>query len=88
MRRTKLALTAFALMLACVLTSSSGMAAGTIVSKTKVIGNNVNITSTGGVTTVQANNSCSTGISGYLYQSVLVFFGGGVYSVTQSTTCP
>ena len=87
MQRTRLAFTAFALMFACV-TTSSAAAAATIVSKTKVVGNNVIIKSTGGVTTVQSSNSCSPGISGYLFQSVFVLFGGGAYSVTQSTTCP
>jgi hypothetical protein len=53
-----------------------------------VAGNNVTYTNVGGVTTVQASNSCSTGVSGYLYQSVLILFGGSSYAVTQSTTCP
>jgi hypothetical protein len=55
----------------------------------KVIGNNVTIKSSGGTTVVQSSNSCSQGISGYLYQSIVVLFGGGtIVSTTQSTYCP
>jgi len=66
---------------------TSAHAAGYI-SKSTVVGNNVTITSSGGTTTVNASNSCSTGVTGYLYQSVLVLFGGATYAATQSNTCP
>lgn len=57
--------------------------------KVKVVGNSVTIKTSGGVTVVQSSNSCSQGISGYLYQSIVVLFGGGtVVSTTQSTYCP
>lgn len=57
--------------------------------KVKVVGNSVTIKSTGGVTVVQSSSSCSSGISGYLYQSIVVLFGGGnIVTSTQSTTCP
>lgn len=73
---------ALALVLAGALSTPAAMAARAVVTS------NVTIFSSGGATTVQQSNSCSPGVSGYLYQSVLVLFGGATYSVTQSTTCP
>jgi len=89
MLRSKFALVVIA-GIAVAVTTLPATAAGrpVIVSSTKVVGNNVVIKSSGGTTTVDASNSCSAGITGYLFQSVLVLFGGGVYAVTQSTTCP
>ena len=80
------------LVLACLACSAPALAAGsartTIVSKKVTsIGNSVTIVSSGGTTVVTHSNSCTPGVTGYLYQSIVVLFGGGSYSVTQSTTC-
>jgi hypothetical protein len=90
MTRANRILVASAFAMTTLLPAQALAARTVIVSKnTTVIGNNVVIKSSGGTTTVTASNSCSTGISGYLYQSVLVLFGGGVvYNATQTNTCP
>ena len=55
----------------------------------KVVGNSVTIKTSGGVTVVHSSNSCSQGISGYLYQSLVVIFGGAtIVNTSQSTSCP
>ncbi len=89
MRHKPLALTVSVLALASLTLATPAFAARiTYSSNVKVVGNNVTIKSSGGVTTVQSSNSCSPGISGYLYQSIVVIFGGTVVSTTQSTYCP
>lgn len=88
MRLVKPALMASALVLTMCAFSSPVLAAGPTISKVRVVGNNVVIKSSGGTTTVDASNSCSPGISGYLFQSVMVLFGGGAYNFTQTNTCP
>jgi len=59
-----------------------------VTSSATSVGNSVTIKSSGGVTVVESSNSCSVGVSGYLFQSVVVFFSGGWFTSTQSTTCP
>lgn len=90
MRHKPLALTVSVLALASLTLATPAFAARIAYSNNvKVVGNSVTIKSSGGVTTVQSSNSCSPGISGYLYQSIVVLFGGGtVVSTTQSTYCP
>lgn len=90
MRHKPLALSVSVLALASLTLATPAFAARvTYNSNVKVVGNSVTIKSSGGVTTVQYSNSCSSGISGYLYQSIVVLFGGGtVVSTTQSTYCP
>lgn len=90
MQHKPLALTVSVLALASLAFAAPAFAARPIASSNKVtvVGNNVTIKSSGGVTVVQSSNSCSPGISGYLYQSIVVLFGGTVVSTTQSTYCP
>jgi hypothetical protein len=57
--------------------------------KVTAVGNNVTIKVSGGnPPVVQQSSSCSPGISGYLYQSIVVIFGGSTISTTQSIYCP
>jgi hypothetical protein len=91
MRHKPLALTVSILALASLTLATPAFAARPVAysNKVKVVGNSVTIKTSGGVTVVQSSNSCSQGISGYLYQSIVVIFGGGtVVSTTQSTYCP
>ena len=86
MRRTKLTITIFALLFSSVTASFPAAARPTAyASNVKVVGNNV-VYTTGSAPVI--SNSCSPGISGYLFQSVLIIFGATSFSVTQSTTCP
>ena len=87
-RRTTAA-TALALAL-CVSSTAALAAARPVIysNTTKVVGNDVKIKSTNGSTTVDASNSCSPGVTGFLYQSIMVMFGGSTYGTVQSTTCP
>jgi hypothetical protein len=58
-------------------------------SKSTAVGNSVMIKVSGGnPPVVQSTSSCSPGISGYLYQSIVVIFGGTTISSTQSVYCP
>lgn len=90
MQRTRVVLIASALALACLTPAPLQAAARPVIknSTVKVVGNDVTIKSSGGTTTVTKSSSCSPGITGYLYQSVTVLFGGVIYSTTQSQTCP
>lgn len=91
MRHKPLALTVSILALASLTLATPAFAARPVAysNKVKIVGNSVTIKTSGGVTVVQSSNSCSQGISGYLYQSIVVIFGGGtVVSTTQSTYCP
>ena len=87
MLHAKRALVASALALACLLPSQAS-AAGSYVKTSTAIGNSTTIIVNGGVV-VQSSNSCSTGVTGFLYQSIRIIFGGSVIvNTTQSTTCP
>jgi hypothetical protein len=80
-----------ALALACLAPAAPATARSRIViqsSSTTSVGNSVTIKSSGGITVVESSNSCSAGVSGYLFQSIVVFFSGGWVTSTQSTTCP
>jgi hypothetical protein len=90
MRHKPLALTVSVLALASLTLATPAFAARPVAysNKVKVVGNNVTIKTSGGVTVVQSSNSCSQGISGYLYQSIVVIFGGGTVVSTQSAYCP
>ena len=68
--------------------ASEAMAAPIIVSKVTVIGNNATINRTGGTTTVGTSQSCSPGVTGSFFQSVMILFGGSSVNVVQATTCP
>jgi len=91
MRYKPLALTVSVLALASLTFATPAFSARPVAysNNVKVVGNSVTIKSSGGVTVVQSSNSCSQGISGYLYQSIVVLFGGvTIANVTQSTSCP
>lgn len=51
------------------------------------IGNNTTIVVSGGTASVTQTSNCS-GVSGFLYQSIRLLFGGTVTTYTQSKTCP
>ena len=83
-------LTISVLALACLaFAMPAGARSRTVVSNSVTsVGNSVTIKSSGGVTVAESSNSCSGGVSGYLFQSVVVFFSGGWFVSNQSTTCP
>jgi hypothetical protein len=66
---------------------SPSLAAPTYVSTSTTIGNNTTIVRSGGTTTVSSSQSCSPGVTGSFYQSVMILFGGSVVNVTQAATC-
>jgi hypothetical protein len=69
--------------------SPSALAAGSITKKVKAVGNSVTIKISGGnPPVVQQTNSCSPGVTGYIYQSIVIFFSGGSITTTQSLYCP
>ncbi len=76
------------LALALVGVASEAIAAPIIVSKVTVIGNNVTVKRSGGTTTVSTSQSCSPGVTGSFFQSVMILFGGSSVNVAQATTCP
>ncbi len=81
------------LVMVCLACSVPAHAAGgtrtTVVgNKVTAVGNSVTIVSSGGATVVKQSNSCTAGVTGFLYQSIVVLFGGAAYSVTQSSSCP
>ena len=56
---------------------------------TAAVGNSVTIKISGGTPPViTSSNSCTPGVSGYLYQSIVIFFGGSTITSTQSYYCP
>jgi hypothetical protein len=80
------------LVIACLACSVPAHAAGgtrtTVVNnKVTAVGNSVTIVSSRGTTIVKQSNSCTAGVTGFLYQSIVVLFGGATYSVTQSSSC-
>jgi hypothetical protein len=57
--------------------------------KVKAVGNSVSIKVSGNTQpVVQQTSNCSPGVSGYIYQSIVIFFAGGSISTTQSIYCP
>jgi hypothetical protein len=91
MQHRRLALTVSVLALTGLAFSSPAFAARQVAYSKQVtaIGNNVTIKISGGnPPVVQKSNSCSPGVTGYLYQSIVIIFGGGSITTTQSTYCP
>lgn len=66
--------------------AAPALAAG-VTQQTTSVGNSTTIVSSGGTTTVTSSQSCSTGVTGYFYQSIRLLLGGSVVYVTQTATC-
>jgi hypothetical protein len=89
----------FALIVSVLALASLGLATPALAAgKSRTVAYSKKVTSVGNSTTiivsggnqpvVQQTSSCSPGISGYLYQSIVVIFGGSTISTTQSIYCP
>lgn len=90
MKYRNLALAVSVLALTGVAFSSPAFAAGVVHSKkVTAIGNSVTIKISGSTQPViEKTSSCSPGVSGYIYQSIVIFFSGGSITSTQSLYCP
>ena len=81
-----------ALVLAAFALSTPALAADTTRTTTTsststAVGNSATIVVSGGVATV-TTKSCTSGVSGFFFQSIRLLFGGTSTSITQSSTCP